>query len=147
MIWKGQIAAKVKFTNFFLFQSHHKDFESLSFWLSNTYQLLNNLKQYSGEEVWIYCIHPGVCLSVASHTAAGTFWLSLVFAFCSQKEFMKQNTPRQKKNCLQNFDLSEHRQILSDLAIHIYHQFISVMEKSLAPAIGILQIIITCRFW
>lgn len=52
---------------------------------------------------------------------------------------MKQNTPRQKKNCLQNFDLSEHRQILSDLAIHIYHQFITIMEKSLTPAIGILQ--------
>ncbi|XP_044050304.1 unconventional myosin-Vc isoform X4 [Siniperca chuatsi] len=86
--------------------SHHKDFELLSFWLSNTYQLLNCLKQYSGEE-----------------------------------EFMKQNTPRQKKNCLKNFDLSEHRQILSDVAIHIYHQFITVMEKAVAPAIvpGMLE--------
>lgn len=36
---------------FDVFQSHHKDFELLSFWLSNTYQLLNCLKQYSGEEV------------------------------------------------------------------------------------------------
>ncbi|CAB1454539.1 unnamed protein product [Pleuronectes platessa] len=83
-----------------------KDFELLSFWLSNTYQLLNCLKQYSGEE-----------------------------------EFMKQNTDRQKKNCLQNFDLSEHRQILSDLAIHIYHQFITVMEKSITPGIvpGMLE--------
>ncbi|CAJ1056489.1 unconventional myosin-Vc isoform X3 [Xyrichtys novacula] len=84
----------------------HKDLELLSFWLSNTYQLLNCLKQYSGEE-----------------------------------EFMKQSTPRQKKNCLRNFDLSEHRQILSDLAIHIYHQFLSVMEKSLTPMIvpGMLE--------
>lgn len=49
---------------------------------------------------------------------------------------MKQSSARQKKNCLQNFDLSEHRQIISDLAIHIYHQFISVLEKSLLPAIG-----------
>ncbi|KAG7281021.1 hypothetical protein CRUP_016653 [Coryphaenoides rupestris] len=69
---------------------HQKDFEMLSFWLSNTNHLINCLKQYSGEE-----------------------------------EFMKQNTSRQKKNCLQNFDLSEHRQILSDLAIHIYHRFIT----------------------
>ncbi|XP_074534428.1 unconventional myosin-Vc [Halichoeres trimaculatus] len=86
--------------------SYRKDLELLSFWLSNTYQLLNCLKQYSGEE-----------------------------------EFLKQSTPRQKKNCLQNFDLSEHRQILSDLAIHIYHQFLSVMEKSLTPAIvpGMLE--------
>ncbi|KAK5619473.1 Unconventional myosin-Vc [Crenichthys baileyi] len=86
--------------------AHQKDFESLSFWLSNTYQLLNCLKQYSGEE-----------------------------------EFLKQSTPRQKKNCLQNFDLSEHRQILSDLAIHIYHQLISIMQRTLTPAIvpGMLE--------
>ncbi|XP_061577627.1 unconventional myosin-Vc [Cololabis saira] len=85
---------------------HHKDFEMLSFWLSNTYQLLNCLKQYGGEE-----------------------------------EFVKHSTPRQKKNCLQNFDLSEHRQILSDLAIHIYHQLVTVMQKTLAPTIvpGMLE--------
>lgn len=86
--------------------TYHKDFELLSFWLSNTCLLLNCLKQYSGEE-----------------------------------EFMKHNTPRQKKNCLQNFDLSEHRQIISDLAIRIYHQFLTVMEKALTPAIvpGMLE--------
>lgn len=85
---------------------HHTDFEILSFWLSNTYHMLNCLKQYSGEE-----------------------------------EFMKQNTPRQNKNCLQNFDLSEHRQILSDLAIRIHHQFITVIEKALTPMIvpGMLE--------
>ncbi|KAK5867242.1 hypothetical protein PBY51_011753 [Eleginops maclovinus] len=33
--------------------SHCKDFELLSFWLSNTYQLLNCLKQYSGEEEFL----------------------------------------------------------------------------------------------
>ncbi|KAJ3597016.1 hypothetical protein NHX12_003416 [Muraenolepis orangiensis] len=57
------------------------------------------------------------------------------------KEFMKQNTPRQNKNCLKNFDLSEHRQILSDLAIHIYHCFITAMEKTLTPMIvpGMLE--------
>ncbi|KAJ8002543.1 hypothetical protein DPEC_G00160000 [Dallia pectoralis] len=85
---------------------HQEDFDLLSFWLSNTYQMLNCLKQYSGEE-----------------------------------EFMKQNTPRQHKNCLQNFDLSEHRQIFSDLAIKIYHQFIVVIEKTLTPMIvpGMLE--------
>uniref|UniRef100_A0A8B9HB09 Myosin VC n=1 Tax=Astyanax mexicanus TaxID=7994 RepID=A0A8B9HB09_ASTMX len=79
---------------------HQENFEILSFWLSNTYYLLNCFKQYSGEE-----------------------------------EFMKHNTPRQNKNCLQNFDLSEHRQILSDLAIRIYHQFINIMEDALFPMI------------
>nr|XP_046208038.1 unconventional myosin-Vc-like [Oncorhynchus gorbuscha] len=61
--------------------------------------------------------------------------LSCLKQYSGEEEFMKQNTPRQKKNCLQNFDLSEHRQIFSDLAIRIYHQFISVMEKALMPMI------------
>lgn len=53
---------------------------------------------------------------------------------------MKHNTPRQNKNCLQNFDLSDHRQVFSDLAIHIHHQFINVMEDALFPMIGMLLI-------
>ncbi|XP_053740826.1 unconventional myosin-Vc [Synchiropus splendidus] len=86
--------------------SYSKESALVSFWLSNTHQLLNLLKQYSGEE-----------------------------------DFMKQNTPRQNKNCLQNYDLSEYRQIMSDLAIHIYHQLITIMEKVLTPAIvpGMLE--------
>ncbi|KAM9496362.1 unconventional myosin-Vc [Clarias gariepinus] len=86
--------------------NHQENFEMLSFWLSNTYYLLNCLKQYSGEE-----------------------------------EFMKHNTPRQNKNCLQNFDLSDYRQVFSDLAIQIHHQFINVMEDSLFPMIvpGMLE--------
>ncbi|KAJ8391649.1 hypothetical protein AAFF_G00087900 [Aldrovandia affinis] len=85
---------------------HQEDIEMLSFWLSNTYHLLNCLKQYSGEE-----------------------------------EFVKHNSPRQNKNCLQNFDLSEHRQVFSDLAIRIYHQFVTIMEKTLTPMIvpGMLE--------
>uniref|UniRef100_A0A8I5R687 Myosin VC n=1 Tax=Papio anubis TaxID=9555 RepID=A0A8I5R687_PAPAN len=83
-----------------------KDFEMLSFWLSNTCHFLNCLKQYSGEE-----------------------------------EFMKHNSPHQNKNCLNNFDLSEYRQILSDVAIRIYHQFIIIMEKNIQPIIvpGMLE--------
>lgn len=46
------------------------------------------------------------------------------------------NTPRQNKNCLKHFDLSEYRQILSDLAIRIYHQFVLVMENNIQPMIG-----------
>uniref|UniRef100_A0AAZ3S638 Myosin VC n=1 Tax=Oncorhynchus tshawytscha TaxID=74940 RepID=A0AAZ3S638_ONCTS len=77
-----------------------------------------------------------------------SFWLSNMYhmlnclkQYSGEEEFMKQNSPRQKKNCLQNFDLSEHRQIFSDLAIRIYHQFISVMEKALMPMIvpGMLE--------
>uniref|UniRef100_A0A671S6Q3 Dilute domain-containing protein n=1 Tax=Sinocyclocheilus anshuiensis TaxID=1608454 RepID=A0A671S6Q3_9TELE len=72
-----------------------------------------------------------------------SFWLSNTYHFLNclkqysgDEEFMKHNTPRQNKNCLRNFDLSEHRQILSDLAINIYHQFISMMEDALFPMIS-----------
>ncbi|KAJ1180712.1 hypothetical protein NDU88_005929 [Pleurodeles waltl] len=77
-----------------------------------------------------------------------SFWLSNTFHFLNclkqysgEEEFMKHNTPRQNMNCLKNFDLSEYRQILSDLAIRIYHQFITVMENNIQPMIvpGILE--------
>ncbi|NXE73262.1 MYO5C protein, partial [Cochlearius cochlearius] len=77
-----------------------------------------------------------------------SFWLSNTYYFLNclkqysgEEEFMKYNTPRQNKNCLKHFDLSEYRQILSDLAIRIYHQFITVMENSIQPMIvpGMLE--------
>uniref|UniRef100_W5N770 Myosin VC n=1 Tax=Lepisosteus oculatus TaxID=7918 RepID=W5N770_LEPOC len=77
-----------------------------------------------------------------------SFWLSnschmlnCLKQYSGEEELMKHNTPRQNKNCLRNFDLSEHRQIFSDLAIRIYHQFISVMENCLMPMIvpGMLE--------
>lgn len=49
---------------------------------------------------------------------------------------MKYNTPHQNKNCLKHFDLSEYRQVLSDLAIRIYHQFILVMENNIQHMVG-----------
>ncbi|XP_057692410.1 unconventional myosin-Vc isoform X3 [Corythoichthys intestinalis] len=100
-LMNGIITAVKKITT-----NHPNDLALLSFWLSNMYQLLNCLKQYSGEE-----------------------------------EFRKQSTARQVNNCLQNFDLSDHQQVVSDLAICIYHQFIAAMERSLTPAIvpGMLE--------
>ncbi|NWU66512.1 MYO5C protein, partial [Pterocles burchelli] len=77
-----------------------------------------------------------------------SFWLSNTYYFLNclkqysgEEEFMKCNTPRQNNNCLKHFDLSEYRQILSDLAIRIYHQFIIVMENSIQPMIvpGMLE--------
>ncbi|NWX39431.1 MYO5C protein, partial [Steatornis caripensis] len=76
------------------------------------------------------------------------FWLSNTYYFLNclkqysgEEEFMKCNTPHQNKNCLKHFDLSEYRQILSDLAIRIYHQFIIVMENNIQPMIvpGMLE--------
>ncbi|NWY27277.1 MYO5C protein, partial [Pheucticus melanocephalus] len=77
-----------------------------------------------------------------------SFWLSNTYYFLNclkqysgEEEFMKHNTPRQNKNCLKHFDLSEYRQILSDLAIQIYHQFIVVMENNIQHMIvpGMLE--------
>ncbi|XP_026539902.1 unconventional myosin-Vc isoform X2 [Notechis scutatus] len=77
-----------------------------------------------------------------------SFWLSNTCHFLNclkqysgEEEFMKHNTPQQNKNNLIHFDLSEYRQVLSDLAIRIYHQFISVMETSIQPMIvpGMLE--------
>uniref|UniRef100_A0A663LW03 Myosin VC n=1 Tax=Athene cunicularia TaxID=194338 RepID=A0A663LW03_ATHCN len=77
-----------------------------------------------------------------------SFWLSNAYYFLNclkqysgEEEFMKSNTPHQNKNCLKHFDLSEYRQILSDLAIRIYHQFIIVMENNIQPMIvpGMLE--------
>ncbi|XP_067411952.1 unconventional myosin-Vc isoform X2 [Emydura macquarii macquarii] len=77
-----------------------------------------------------------------------SFWLSNTYHFLNclkqysgEEEFMKHNTPRQNMNCLKHFDLSEYRQILSDLAIRIYHQFITVMENNIQPMIvpGMLE--------
>ncbi|XP_044129759.1 unconventional myosin-Vc, partial [Bufo gargarizans] len=77
-----------------------------------------------------------------------SFWLSNVHHFLNclkqysgEEEFMKYNVPLQNKNCLKNFDLSEYRQIISDLAIRIFHQFITVMENNIQPMIvpGMLE--------
>ncbi|XP_047288801.1 unconventional myosin-Vc isoform X3 [Homo sapiens] len=77
-----------------------------------------------------------------------SFWLSNTCHFLNclkqysgEEEFMKHNSPQQNKNCLNNFDLSEYRQILSDVAIRIYHQFIIIMEKNIQPIIvpGMLE--------
>ncbi|XP_077905726.1 unconventional myosin-Vc isoform X4 [Ictidomys tridecemlineatus] len=77
-----------------------------------------------------------------------SFWLSNTCHFLNclkqysgEEEFMKHNSPHQNKNCLNNFDLSEYRQILSDVAIRIYHQFIIIMENNIQPIIvpGMLE--------
>nr|XP_056721913.1 unconventional myosin-Vc [Euleptes europaea] len=77
-----------------------------------------------------------------------SFWLSNTCHFLNclkqysgEEEFMKYNNPQQNKNNLKHFDLSEYRQVLSDLAIRIYHQFIIVMENNIQPMIvpGMLE--------
>lgn len=54
----------------------------------------------------------------------------------SLQGFMTQNTPKQNEHCLKNFDLTEYRQVLSDLSIQIYQQLIKIAEGVLQPMIG-----------
>lgn len=52
---------------------------------------------------------------------------------------MTQNTSKQNEHCLKNFDLTEYRQVLSDLSIQIYQQLIKVAEGIIQPMIGELH--------
>ncbi|XP_069779986.1 unconventional myosin-Vb isoform X2 [Narcine bancroftii] len=71
-----------------------------------------------------------------------SFWLSnscrllhCLKQYSGDEDFMKQNNSRQNEHSLKNFDLTEYRQILSDLSIQIYHQIIKVAESLLQPMI------------
>ncbi|XP_060770466.1 unconventional myosin-Va [Neoarius graeffei] len=71
-----------------------------------------------------------------------SFWLASTcrFLHClkqysGEEVYTKHNTPQQNKQCLLNFDLTDYRQILSDLIIQTYHQLIKCMEDVLQPMI------------
>lgn len=116
-------------------QKNSEDFEMTSFWLANTSRLLHCLKQYSGDEVRIYIYIYGIKESmVGSHTAHNHN--QFLFFLCFVQAFMTQNTSKQNEHCLKNFDLTEYRQVLSDLSIQIYQQLIKVAEEIIHPMIG-----------
>ncbi|XP_023365931.1 unconventional myosin-Vb [Otolemur garnettii] len=71
-----------------------------------------------------------------------TFWLSntcrllhCLKQYSGDEGFMTQNTAKQNEHCLKNFDLTEYRQVLSDLSIQIYQQLIKIAEGVLQPMI------------
>uniref|UniRef100_A0A4W4FF91 Myosin VAb n=1 Tax=Electrophorus electricus TaxID=8005 RepID=A0A4W4FF91_ELEEL len=77
-----------------------------------------------------------------------SFWLANTcrFLHClkqysGEEAYTKHNTPQQNEQCLLNFDLTEYRQVLSDLVIQIYQQLIKCMENILQPmtAAGMLE--------
>ncbi|XP_041734564.1 unconventional myosin-Va isoform X2 [Coregonus clupeaformis] len=77
-----------------------------------------------------------------------SFWLANTCRFLQclkqysgEEAFVKNNTPQQNEHCLCNFDLSEYRQVLSDLAIQNYQQLARCMEETLQPMIvpGMLE--------
>lgn len=56
--------------------------------------------------------------------------------YSGERAFQSENTSKQNEHCLRNFDLSEYRQILSDLAVWIYQGLIKLMESQIHPSIG-----------
>ncbi|XP_077994009.1 unconventional myosin-Va-like isoform X2 [Glandiceps talaboti] len=61
--------------------------------------------------------------------------------YSGEDNFSSQNTKKQNEHCLRNFDLSEYRQVMNDLAVHIYQGLIKSMEKKLSTMIvpGMLE--------
>ncbi|XP_022303516.2 unconventional myosin-Va-like isoform X3 [Crassostrea virginica] len=55
--------------------------------------------------------------------------------YSGEKAFQTENTSRQNEHCLRNFDLSEYRQVFSDLAVWIYQTLIKHMEEVLQPMV------------
>ena len=61
---------------------------------------------------------------------------------CFPQAFQTHNTPEQNEHCLKNFDLTEYRQLLDDLAVHIYNDILSAINDSIQGKIGKLGIMI-----
>jgi len=55
--------------------------------------------------------------------------------YSGDKTFQAENTPKQNEQCLHNFDLSEYRQVLSDIAVWIYQGVIRHLEERVQPMI------------
>jgi len=51
--------------------------------------------------------------------------------YSGDKAFQKDNNAKQKEQCLRNFDLSEYRQVLADLAVWIYQGLIRIIEAKI----------------
>ena len=52
------------------------------------------------------------------------------------QQFQSENKFKQNEQCLRNFDLSEYRQVFSDLAVWNYQALLKLMEELIQPNIG-----------
>nr|CAD7430254.1 unnamed protein product [Timema monikensis] len=55
--------------------------------------------------------------------------------YSGDKTFQAENTQKQNEQCLKNFDLSEYRQVLSDIAVWIYQGVIRALEERVQPMV------------
>jgi hypothetical protein len=88
---------------------------------------LHDLKQYSGDKVWNFLL----TIEIQRPPKSG-IKLTLIFL----QAFQTHNTPEQNEHCLKNFDLTEYRQLLDDLAVHIYNDILTAINESIQGKIG-----------
>ena len=69
-----------------------------------------------------------------------TLWLSNVLRilnnlmqYSGEKQYQADSTPKQIDQCLRNFDLSEFRRVLRDVAIWIYQGITKLVEEEIQP--------------
>eukprot|EP00095_Tigriopus_kingsejongensis_P008891 maker-scaffold566_size135349-snap-gene-0.26 protein:Tk08891 transcript:maker-scaffold566_size135349-snap-gene-0.26-mRNA-1 annotation:"myosin va" len=69
-----------------------------------------------------------------------TLWLSNILRllhnlkqYSGESQFQNDSSPKQAEQCLRNFDLSEYRRVLSDVAIWIYQGMTKLMEEEIQP--------------
>jgi myosin V len=55
--------------------------------------------------------------------------------YSGEVKFQKKNTPKQNEHCLKNYDLSDYRGILNDLAIYLFQGIIKEFEIKLSNII------------
>lgn len=55
--------------------------------------------------------------------------------YSGDKTFQQKNTQKQNEQVLRNFDLSEYRQVMSDIAVWIYQGLIRSLEEKIQPLI------------
>ena len=55
--------------------------------------------------------------------------------YSGEEAFQFQNNAKQNEHCLRNFDLTEYRGVLSDIAIWLFQCIIKDFEKRLSPII------------
>ncbi|CAG5121150.1 unnamed protein product, partial [Candidula unifasciata] len=65
--------------------------------------------------------------------------------YSGEKQFQIENTSKQNEQSLRNFDLSEYRQVFSDLAVWNYQALIKLMEELIQP--NIRSITLFCFFF
>lgn len=53
--------------------------------------------------------------------------------YSGDKPFQIENTPRQNDQCLKNFDLSEYRVVLSNMAVWIFNNLVTNLKERIQP--------------